>query len=144
MKTTFFYLLFISFLFACGTSNEGGNVMANTNSEITIEGMVCETMCVKRIEDKIKRQAGVKSCDIELDSKLATVIYDDSKVKEAEIVEIIESLSDKKYKVSNVETEKISKTNSDIDRNSGDDDESVMATPSFEMPNLLDYFRNII
>ena len=144
MKTTFFYSLLLLFIFACGSANEKANLAVNSNSTLEIEGMTCQEGCANYIERKVAKMEGVQSCKVDFEGKMATVIYDDNQVNEEKFKELIEGLEDNKYKVSNIETEKISKTNSDMDRNSGEDDESVIATPSFEMPNLLDYFRNII
>ena len=55
-------------------------MIANTSTSMKISGMTCEEMCASRIEDKIARLEGVKSCEIDFENETATFLYDKKKV----------------------------------------------------------------
>lgn len=143
MKQLILVLTIIAFLTGC-SSSATESIQANTNTSLAIEGMTCETGCAKRIEQKIAKMKGVKFCEVDFEKKLATVFYDDNKVASEQFVELVEGLNDNQYKVSNIETEKISNSNSESSSNGGDETGSILSGPSFELPNIMEYLRNII
>ena len=123
---------------------EKESVNANANTTLAIDGMTCETGCAKRIEQKIAKMEGVKSCEVNFEKKTAAIIYNDEKVASTQFVELVEGLNDNQYKVSNIETEKINNTNSESSSSNGEETGNIMSGSSFELPNIMEYLRNII
>jgi len=138
------FILSIAFLIGCGNSSSSEEVMANASTSMKISGMTCEEMCAGRIEDKIARMNGVKSCEVNFEKEMATVIYDKKKVDIDEVILKVGDMNDGQYGISEVKTENITNTNSDINSRGGGETGQIMAAPSFELPNLADYFRNIL
>ncbi len=144
MKNLLLILTFGLFLASCGSETKADNIIADTHSTFVIEGMTCAEMCAKRIEDKIARTEGVQTCTVDFEKKIASLNYD-SKLTELEtIVSLVEEMSDKKYSVSDVKTEKTSSSQSTITSSKENETGQLLSAPSFEIPNLLEYLRNII
>lgn len=131
-------------LFACSNEKSPQEVLANTNSSFVIEGMTCEEMCAKRIEDKIARIAGVKDCTVDFENNKATLSYDNKTADIKTIVSMIEEMADNKYSIKEVKTESISSSNGDINSSESNETNQILSGSNFQMPNLLEYFRNII
>lgn len=131
-------------LFACSNEKSPQEVLANTNSSFVIEGMTCEEMCAKRIEDKIARTAGVKDCTVDFENNKATLSYDNKTADIKTIVSMIEEMADNKYSIKEVKTESISSSNGDINSSESNETNQILSGSNFQMPNLLEYFRNII
>ncbi len=144
MKKIFLFLATLTFLMGCGNSNDSENVMANASTSMKISGMTCEEMCAGRIEDKIARMSGVKSCEVDFENEMATVIYDKKKVDIDEVILKVGDMNDGQYGISEVKTENITNTNSDVNSTGGGETGQILTAPSFELPNLADYFRNIL
>ncbi len=144
MKKIIFFILSVTFIIGCVNTDEPNNVIANTSTSMKISGMTCEEMCASRIEDKIARLEGVKSCEIDFENETATFLYDKKKVDIDDVVLKVEDMNDGQYTISNVETKDINKSNSELSSNGGGETGQIMTSPSFELPNLADYFRNII
>ncbi len=144
MKNILLILTTTLLLFACGSENKQQEIVANTNSSFVIEGMTCEEMCAKRIEDKIARTAGVKECAVDFENNSATLIYDSETTEIDDIVSMIEKMGDNKYTIKNLKTEKINSKSGDISSSEVNETSQILSGASFEMPNLLEYFRNII
>ena len=143
MKQLILVITTIVFLTGC-SSLVTETIQANANTTLAIEGMTCETGCAKRIEQKITKMEGVKSCEVNFEKKLATVIYDDKKVVSTQFVDLVQGLNENQYKVSNIQTEKINNSNSKSSSKGGNETGSVLSSPSFELPNIMEYLRNII
>lgn len=131
-------------LFACSNEKSPQEVLANTNSSFVIEGMTCEEMCAKRIEDKIARTAGVKDCTVDFENNKATLSYDNKTADIKTIVSMIEEMADNKYSIKEVKTESISSSNGDINSSESNETNQILSGSNFQIPNLLEYFRNII
>ena len=131
-------------LFACSNEKSPQEVLANTNSSFVIEGMTCEEMCAKRIEDKIARTAGVKDCTVDFENNKATLSYDNKTADIKTIVSMVEEMADNKYSIKEVKTESISSSNGDINSSESNETNQILSGSNFQMPNLLEYFRNII
>ena len=144
MKRLVFILLTTAFLFGCGSSTQTDGLIANTSTSMKIEGMTCEEMCAGRIEDKIARMEGVKFCEVDFKKKTATLSYDKEKVDIENLVLKVEDMNDGQYTISDVNTHEIVKTDSDLNSNGGNEAGQILSTPSFELPNIAEYFRNII
>ncbi|MEN8929524.1 MAG: heavy metal-associated domain-containing protein [Flavobacteriales bacterium] len=143
MKTVILFLTTIALLISCGTT-EVETINATANTTFSLEGMTCETGCAKRIEQKISRMEGVKSCEVNFKNKLATVVYDDKKVEANRFVELVEDMNDGQYKAENINTEKLSSSDSDNSSSNENETGSILSAPSFELPNIMEYLRNII
>lgn len=144
MKNALLFFVSLSFLFGCGSSDVAEKVMANASTSMKIDGMTCQEMCASRIEEKIARMSGVKSCVVDFENEMATLIYDEKTLEIDEVVLKIEDMSDGKYTVSEMNTEKITNTNSEVNSGGGSETGKIMTAPSFELPNLADYLRNIL
>ena len=96
------------------------------------------------IEEKIARMEGVKSCEVDFENEMATLVYDNKKVEIDKVVQKVEDMSDGKYTLSDIKTENITNTNSEATSEGGSETGQIMTAPSFELPNLADYFRNIV
>ena len=143
MKKVILILTVITFLIGCGTS-EKESIKATANTTFAIEGMTCADMCAKRIEDKIARMEGMKSCEVNFENELATLIYDEKKVDLDKLILKVEDMSDGKYTVSNIKTEKINHSSTETNSGGTEETGSILSGPSFEMPNIMEYLRNII
>lgn len=144
MKNLIAFIVVITFLVSCSSTSEKENIMANTNTVLSIEGMTCETGCAKRIESKLAKLEGVKSCVVDFEKKEATIVYDDESISETKFVDLVEGLNDHQYSVSEIETEKISTTNTEVSSEGGSESGTILSAPEFELPNIVEYFRNII
>ena len=70
---------------------------------IKVDGMMCSYSCSGKVSTVVQNLKGVKECNVDFEKGIATVLYDDKKLEEKDIVE---SLKDETtYKVSLVESE---------------------------------------
>ncbi|MDF1673384.1 MAG: heavy metal-associated domain-containing protein [Vicingaceae bacterium] len=108
-------------------------------ADYAIDGMVCAMGCAKTIQDELSSTNGVASCDVNYEEKTAHIEFDESQLTELEIIALIESLADGKYKVS-----KKGASTEDVeveDLEEAEDSEGSIvevSLPSFEMPNLFE------
>ncbi|MDP9053380.1 MAG: heavy-metal-associated domain-containing protein [Acidobacteriota bacterium] len=65
--------------------------MANSTVEFKVEGMSCGA-CVRSIERKLSKMAGVVSVRVDLGSGHAVVEYDDSRARPAELLGAVEQI----------------------------------------------------
>ena len=113
-----FFLTVLIVMFGCGSSETeieraieliktekiiSGDI-AKSVANIGIDGMTCSVGCAKRIEVNLAKLEGIKSASVVFEDKVAKVEFDDSKISEENMIEIIEELGD--YKVNTVEIEK--------------------------------------
>lgn len=63
--------------------------MTNKKITIEVEGMTCSA-CSSRIERVLNKNEGVSSAVVNLLANKATIEFDDNKIKEEELVKIIE------------------------------------------------------
>lgn len=61
-------------------------------TELHIEGMSCQKGCAARIHKALKKTNGIKTAEVDFESKTATVEYDKTQLNEVEIKTIIESI----------------------------------------------------
>ena len=86
MKSKSVALTTATFLLIAFTSI--GALAATKKSTIRVEGMKC-AKCSGAVEKALKATAGVEKVEISLDRKEAVVEYDDAKVTEAQLREVI-------------------------------------------------------
>ena len=74
-------------------STEPKNESSIKTVKYNISGMTCEKGCANRIQNSIYKQKGVKDCEVNFDKKIATITFDESKIKKEDLVKIIEQCS---------------------------------------------------
>ena len=107
MRFNFFLLFSSVFLFACGRSEKAHTtdeviVEADAKAIFTIEGMVCEAGCASFIDKELEDLSGVASVEVNLDAKTAEIYFDQSIVSERDCIDLVNSVKDSSYSVSNV------------------------------------------
>lgn len=65
--------------------------MASSKVELKVEGMTCQA-CVRSVQRKLSKIAGVQSARVDLEAGKATVEYDDSLADPAKLVGAIEQI----------------------------------------------------
>ncbi len=144
MKYLLLLTTLILFAASCSSDSKAELVLADSHSTFHIEGMTCAEMCAKRIEDKIARTVGVKNCTVDFENKIASLNYNSQVIEIEAIVLMVEEMSEEKYTVSDLKTEEITNSQNNIKSSSENETRQILSTPSFEIPNLLDYLRSII
>lgn len=137
--------------------------IANAESSIQIEGMVCEHACVSSVKKNILAMEGVSGIEMDFvkDRKINSCIvkYDNSLVSEEDFVKKINEINDGAYKVvvedsktndepkiKELKTEKKSKLKNNDVSEFLDLDNSIQASGSnmgdsfFSFPSLFDFF----
>lgn len=149
MKKLIYILAFTSVLFACSSSREEvtedtkSEVLANTETKFAIEGMVCAHACAGPLEEKLNKMEGVASAKVDFDAKEAWVSFDNNITNEAKFKEMIEGLNDNQYKVIK-EPSNTSVNEDDSESNTETTEIGNVLNLDFELPNILDFFTNII
>ena len=110
LKSLLIVLIFVS----CGQGNTSVNasqkiVLADTKATLSIEGMSCQKGCADFISKELEKLDGVVKSDISFENKLASVEYNTSQVSEYAMIDLINTIKDSVYRVTNVEV-KIIKT----------------------------------
>ncbi len=54
-----------------------------------VDGMMCSTNCPGKVNEALKGVDGIKSCNVDFDTKTATVIYNDEKINSDAIAKTI-------------------------------------------------------
>lgn len=77
-------------------------------AKIALDGMSCGQMCPKAINGCLAKIEGIKTSNVYFDPErkkddFATIVYDEKKVTEKELIAAIEKLNDGQYKVKSVE-----------------------------------------
>jgi copper ion binding protein len=65
--------------------------MAITKLELKVEGMTCDG-CVRSVERKLSKVAGVESAHVDLGQGKATVEYDDSRAQADQFIAAVEQI----------------------------------------------------
>ena len=65
--------------------------MAKSRVELTVEGMTCDG-CVRSIERKLSKVAGVEAARVDLGTGKATVDYDDSRAQIDQLIAAVEQV----------------------------------------------------
>jgi periplasmic mercuric ion binding protein len=147
MKLNSVFILMLSVLLvslSCSSDNEATsneNVVANEIATITIDGMTCEVGCAGYIAKKLNKTEGVKSCDIDFETKVATVKFDNAQISAEDIKEIIENLNDGQYEVTDMSSETMSSSSSIRTQNSNDE---ISVRTSIEIPNIFSVLKSIL
>ena len=146
MKNLLLITLLLGLVWSCGTPSkeeQNSETKPNTTAMFTIDGMTCEVGCAGVIEEELSKMNGIELAEIDFETKIATISYNNSTINDKEMVKMIEGLNDKQYAITNVEIE-TKKEKSTLESTSSGNSGSILSTPSFELPNILDFFTNII
>jgi copper chaperone CopZ len=65
--------------------------MAKSTLELKVEGMTCDG-CVRSVERKLSKVAGVESARVNLGTGKATVEYDDSQARADQLIAAVEQI----------------------------------------------------
>jgi len=83
MKALFITLSTLGFLFS-------GELTAT----YSVDGMMCSKSCVRKVNSSLNGVDGIKSCKVDFESKITTVVFDDEKINSDKIAKTI---TDKTY-----------------------------------------------
>lgn len=93
--------LFLSILFA-----------EDNTTVLKVDGMMCSYSCAGKVSAVVQNMKGVKDCSVDFEKGVATVVYDDKKVVEKDILEGLNK--ETSYKVSLVDSKSSKKVESKI------------------------------
>lgn len=149
MRKLVYLVAFTGILFACSSESKEvteevkKEVVANAETNFGLEGMTCAHGCAARIEDKLNKMEGVADAKVDFEAKTAWVSFDNNVTSEAKFTEMIEGLNDNQYKV--VKETSTTKVNEEESESTTETNEiSKVLSLDFELPNILDFFTNII
>ncbi len=86
MKKKFIILLAITFLYSIPST-----------AIFNVEGMTCPSGCAPKVTNAALQIKGVEKCDVDFDQSKATIIYDNEKVTEIEILATLKTNTSFKY-----------------------------------------------
>ena len=69
MKTVLIALTACGFLFS-----------GESTATYRVEGMMCAINCPQKVNDSLNGMDGIKSCNVDFESKTATVVFDNEKI----------------------------------------------------------------
>lgn len=121
-------ILLFSFAFttACNSSSseekiEKPEVVADSETKLAIEGMMCVKGCVGLITKELNKMPGVGEFEINFDEAYAEIDYDSKQVSESEIIAMINSLADESYNASPFNDEEPEDEDFEIEVEAGED-----------------------
>jgi mercuric ion binding protein len=149
MKNIIYIVAFTGILFACSFDSKEvtevikTEVLANTETKFGLEGMTCAHGCAARIEEKLNKMDGVASAKVDFETKEAWVSFDNNITNNVNFKEMIEALNDNQYKV--VKEPSNTSVNEEYSESISETTEiGNVLNLDFELPNILDFFTNII
>lgn len=160
MKQLAFFVMIIFAVAACSTEVEETNgqqeesvqtdVVPDRMLTMEVEGMVCEMGCGSSIRKELINLGGVSAVEFDFEeeraSNTAKIAFDKDKVSVDEIVKAVSSINKGQFSVGKVSSEAIQQNHVQQDEATGADETSQaeMQSVGFEIPNLLDFFAEII
>lgn len=116
-----------------------------------VEGMTCEMGCGGSIRKELKATGGVERVKfdfVEGAEKQKTYVYfDEAKVSEKELKEIVTSMNEKQFSISSSNKGKVEKASDISVESSTSSDEEVivkMDEDNFQLPNLLGILKDLV
>jgi len=105
MKYLSLVILSVFFLSACQQSSEQAvaevlvneNVVADAETKLALDGMVCAMGCVSAIQNQLLATPGVAFAAVNYDESFATIKFDSKLVNEEALIASIESIGDHSY-----------------------------------------------
>lgn len=140
-------------------------VMANREMSIEVEGMSCEHACGGAIRMALKETGAVDRCSFDFKEdrakNTAFITFDKDKISADKIISIIEKVNNNQFTTSKATTKTLEKANEEETTTTTSSNEtsslpvrrtsvnevSEYTTPedaSFEFPNLLELFSNLV
>ena len=97
-------LLSAFLLSACGSDSAKNeevvvneDVVADAESKLAVNGMVCSMGCVSAIQDELRSMDGVAFAAVDYDASVATIKFDSKLVNEEELIAAIGGIGDGTY-----------------------------------------------
>jgi copper chaperone CopZ len=116
-----------------------------------VEGMTCEMGCGGSIRKELKATGGVERVKfdfVEGEEKQKTYVYfDEAKVSEKDLKEIITTMNEKQFTISSSKIEKVEKTSESAESKSNSSDEKAvvnMDEKNFQLPNLVGILKDLV
>jgi copper chaperone CopZ len=116
-----------------------------------VEGMTCEMGCGGSIRKELKATGGVERVKfdfVEGAEKQKTYVYfDEAKVSEKDLKEIITTMNEKQFTISSSKKEKVDKTTDAAESKSNSSDEAAvvnMNEDNFQLPNLVGILKDLV
>ena len=66
-------------------------------SKYSINGLRCSVSCCNKVQEAFNGIEGVNKCDVNFDTKVATISYDNSKIDKKGIEEVLQNKTTFKY-----------------------------------------------
>ena len=67
------------------------SIFAEVNTtKIKVDGMQCSYSCAGKVTNVVKKMEGVKDCSVDFSKGVATVVYDDQKLKSNDIISAVQ------------------------------------------------------
>ena len=140
MRNIFSIILVCLFFFSCSSNQPENNVLtANTSTDFSVSGMMCEKGCKSYLTNQIQKFPGVVDCQINFSEKILTVDYNNSKISVDGIVEAVSGLMDGKYSIEKIS---IQQEGNQININGAKDNTISVVDFGFQLPNLTHLFSN--
>jgi copper chaperone CopZ len=79
MKYLLFSIVFLSFIIA-----------EENTTYLKVEGMQCSYSCAGKVSNVVQKIDGVKDCSVDFSKGVATVVYDDQKLKSNDIISALQ------------------------------------------------------
>ena len=79
MKYLLFSICFLSFIIA-----------EENTAYLKVEGMQCSYSCAGKVSTVVQKIDGVKDCSVDFSKGVATVVYDDQKLKSNDIISALQ------------------------------------------------------
>ena len=57
---------------------------------LKVDGMQCSYSCAGKVTNVVKKMEGVKDCSVDFSKGVATVVYDDQKLKSNDIISAVQ------------------------------------------------------
>lgn len=75
---------------------------ADLTTSFQIDGMMCAMNCPGKVNEALKGVEGIKSCKVDFETKMATVVYNDDKISSDIIAKTISKVTYYKVKEKNI------------------------------------------
>lgn len=170
MKKSFAIVLGLALLTACSetaqdtkveeieqeviSEKESVNVIPNHILTMEVSGMSCEMACGGAIREGLIETGAVARVqyidfDMDQETNIAKVYFDDSKISEENIIEIVSTLNKKQFTVGKRRTDEYSEPTSSVkiqESHSSNSKPTAVSvnTSVVELPNLFDLLRSIV
>lgn len=137
-----FMIINVLLALSCSCTDESGKeILADSEMELNVEGMVCAVGCAKYIEKEVSNLTGVTRCSVDFEKGKAQIAFASEEIEEEGIVNTINSLNDGQFKVSVIDilTRKVEKSGG---KREGSKTENADPEVSFYFPELITYFMH--